>query len=188
LDIRTPFVALVAFGAFVAGTASASARPPLIDRSDPCGCNPVLVGWGHSQGGQEWAQRYGIYKKTQHFLMVSLPQNGTDNGGGSSWDGDALSRNVFHVGFGSGFAEPDPTEMDGAARQDVRSIRFTFTDRPPVVVHPYMASKKLRHRFPFLRHIRFYIVFFSGGEGTIQTATAYNGAGRRLKTQHFGAS
>jgi hypothetical protein len=188
VSFRAPFVALLAVGASLSATSSATARPPLIDSSDPCGCNPVLVGWGHSQGGQEWGQRYGIYKRSR-FLMISLPDGkGSDNGGGSAWDGDALSRFVFDVDFGDGFGGPDPKMLDGAARQDVKTITFDFTDRPPVTVHPYMASKKLRHRFPFLRHIRFYIAFFSGGDGTLQTATAYDGAGRKLKTQRFGSS
>jgi hypothetical protein len=120
--------------------------------------------------------------------MISLPDGkGSDNGGGSAWDGDALSHFVFTTDFGGGFAEPDPTMIDGAARQDVKTITFEFSDRLPVSVHPYMASKKLRHRFPFLRHIRFYIAFFSGGEGTLQKATAYDGSGRKLKTDRFGS-
>jgi hypothetical protein len=158
----------------------------LIDRSDPCGCNPVLVGWGHSQGGQEWGQRYGIYKKGR-YLIISLPDGkGMDNGGASSWDGDSLSSFVFTMSSGDGFAEPDPTMWEGAARQDVKTITFQFSDRPPVTVHPYMASRKLRHRYPFLRHIRFYITFFSGGDGTLQTATAYDAAGHTLKVRRFG--
>jgi hypothetical protein len=176
----------LALGLILAFGGAAIARPPLIDRSDPCGCNPVLVGWGHSRGGQEWGQRYGVYKKSR-FLTLNLPNGkGSDNGGGSSWDGDALTRFVFTTDFGSGFAQPDPTMIGGAATQNVRAIRFEFSDRRPVVVHPYMASKKLRHRFPALRHIRFYIVFFSGGEGTLKTATAYDGAGRKLKTDRLG--
>jgi hypothetical protein len=183
--LRTAIAVLLALGLMLASSGAAVARPPLIDRSDPCGCDPVLVGWGHSRGGQEWGQRYGIYKKSR-FLMLSLPNgHGGDDGGGSSWDGDALTRFVFTVDFGGGFAEPDPTMLDGAASQNVRTIRFVFSDRPPLVVHPYMASEKLRHRFPILRHTRFYIVFFSGGDGTLQTATGYDGAGRKLKTARF---
>jgi hypothetical protein len=171
-----------------AGSGAAAARPPLIDRSDPCGCNPVLVGWGHSRGGQEWAQRYGVYKASR-FLVLSLPDDhGDDNGGDTSWDGDALRHFVFTIDFGDGFAQPDSTMLDGAATQNVHAIRFVFSDRPPVVVHPYRASKKLRHRFPILRQTRCYIVFFSGGDGTLQTATAYDGAGRMLRTERFALS
>jgi hypothetical protein len=143
----------------------------------------VLVGWGHSKGGQEWAQRYGVSGQSRYFVN-SLPE-GTSSFGAAeaSWNDDALSRFVFHSGFGSGFAQPDPLEVDGVARADVRTIRFIFSDRPPLVVHPYMASKQLRVRFPFLRHIRFYIAFYSGDEGTLQASTAYNGAGRTLKTR-----
>lgn len=181
--LRSPFVALLAFSALVG---SAAARPPLIDRSDPCGCNPVLVGWGHSQGGQEWGQRYGIYRRSR-YLMISLPDaKGEDNGGGAAFDGNALSSSVFFVDFGDGFAPPDPTMMDGAAAEDVHKIQFIFSDRAPLVVYPHKASRRLRHRFPFLRHIRFYVVFFSAGDGTLQTATAYDGSGRELKKHSFG--
>jgi hypothetical protein len=168
-------------GALVGTTASA--RPPLIDRTDPCGCDPVLVGWGHSRGGQEWVQRYGVRKQSR-FLILSLPEaTGADGGAEASWTDDALSHFVFHAGFGSGFAQPDPLEVSGAATVDVRTIRFIFSDRPPLVVHPYMASSRLRYRFPFLRHIRFFVVFYSGGEGALQTTTAYDAAGRKLKTR-----
>jgi hypothetical protein len=177
---RLALLAVLASGALVSTTASA--RPPLIDRSDPCGCDPVLVGWSHSRGGQEWAQRYGV-RKQRRFLTLSLPSgNGEDNGGEGSWNDGALSRVVFIAGFGSGFALPDPMEVSGAATATVRTIRFIFSDGPALVVHPDMASSGLRHRFSFLRHIRFFVVFFSGREGTVKTATAYDGAGRKLKT------
>src|SRR4051794_5150207 len=107
--LRTAITFLLALGAPLASSGAAVARPPLIDRSDPCGCDPVLVGWGHSQGGQEWGQRYGTFKASR-FLMLSLPNGkGADNGGGSAWEGDALRRLVFTTDFGDGFAEPDPT-------------------------------------------------------------------------------
>jgi hypothetical protein len=173
----------VPHGAGVRASTAASARPPLIDRSDPCGCDPVLVGWGHSRGGQEWVLRYGV-RKQGRFLTLSLPAaNGEDNGAEASWNDDALSRFVFRAGFGRGFAPPDPLEVDGAATAEVRTIRWVFSDRPPLVVHPYMASSRLRHRFPFLRHIRFYVAFYSGVEGTLKTTTAYDAAGRKLKTR-----
>jgi hypothetical protein len=179
--LRLAVLAVLASGALV-GTTAASARPPLIEQQDePCGCNLVLVGWGHSTGGQEWVQRYGVRKQSR-FLTLSLPAaNGEDNGGEGSWNDGALSRIVFIASFGNGFAAPDSWEVSGAATADVHTIRFIFSAGPPLVVHPYMASSRLRHRFSFLRHIRFFLVFFSGREGTVKTATAYDGAGRELQ-------
>jgi hypothetical protein len=49
----------------------------------------------------------------------------------------------------SGFAPPTPMEVSGAATAEVHTIRFIFSDRPPLVVHPYVASSRLRDRFPF---------------------------------------
>ena len=174
-------LAVLASGALVGATA-ASARPPLIEhQNEPCVCNLVLVGWGHSAGGQEWVQRYGARKQSR-FLSLSLPAaNGEDNGAGASWNDGALSRIVFIASFGNGFAPPDWMEVSGAATADVRTIRFTFSNRPPLVVHPYMASTRLRRRFPFLRQIRFYVVFYGGVEGRVKAITAYDGAGRELK-------
>jgi hypothetical protein len=182
--LRTPLVALLTFGALLTATSSSAGRPPLIDRSDPCGCNPVLVGWGHSQGGQEWGQRYGVYKKTS-YLMLSLPDaQGHDNGGGSAWDGWTRKR-LFTISFAGDFAEPDPEMVSGAAADQVHELRFAFSDGPTLVVHPKKASSRLRHRFRFLQHVRFYSLFYASSEGTLQTVTAYDGSGRKLKTGRF---
>jgi hypothetical protein len=181
---RTSFVALLTFGALLAGMTPAGARPPLIDHSDPCGCDPVLVGWGHSQGGQEWGLRYGVHKETS-YLMISLPDTaGNDNGGGSSWDGWARGQ-MFTISFGDGFAQPDPQLVSGAAAEKIHTLRFTFSDGPPLVVHPRKASSRLRQRFRFLRHVRFYILFYADSQGEVQTVTAYDGGGRKLERQLF---
>lgn len=153
-------------------------RPPLVDRTDPCGCNPVLVGFGHSRGGQPWALRYGVRRRTS-YLTISLPEHGTDDGGGQSWPGfrDGFQ---FTISFGDGFAAPDPVLVSGATSLRVRRLRITFGDRPPLVVHPWRAPAHLRKRFTFLRDVRFFVTFFDGGDGTFVGATAYDNRGRRL--------
>lgn len=152
-----------------------------------CGCDPVVVGSGYSRAGQRWAQRYGIDKRHRHWVLFSMPNGNCPNPGcGFTVSRRELSRLPFNLFIGHDLAEPDPTAFNGVTSPDVRKITFKFSARPPVTVHPYLASEKLRQRFPFLREIRFYTVFFEGDYRTLRTAIAYDAAGRTLKTQRFG--
>jgi hypothetical protein len=151
-----------------------------------CDCHPVVVGSGYSRGGQRWVHRYGIDKLHRNWVLFSMSNSNCEDPG----CGYALSRRgLSHLGFplfiGHGTAQPDPTSFNGVTSPNVSTITFQFRARPPVTVHPYLASERLRQRFPFLREIRFYTVFFEGDYRTLRRATAYDATGRTLKTQRF---
>ena len=153
-----------------------------------CDCKPVVIRSGYSRAGQRWVQRYGIDRLRRHWVLFSMPNGNCDDPGcGYTVSRRGLARLVFSLLFvGHDLPQPDPTAFNGASSPDVRTITFQFSARPPVTVHPYRASGKLRQRFPFLREIRFYTVFFEGDYRTLRTAIAYDATGRRLKTQRFG--
>jgi hypothetical protein len=168
----------------VAVSGSASARPPLVDRTDACDCNPVLVDWGHTRRGQEWIQRFSV-KGDVSGVRMDFPRAPGIN---DRWTYSGQNRQVLkkppYLMILADELASGETVVAGATPERVHSLRMVLVGRPPLVIHPRKVSRALRRRFPVLQHRRFYARQIEG-QVTLKNITAQDGAGRSLGRQTY---
>jgi hypothetical protein len=134
----------------------------------------VLVGYGVSQGGQRWIQRFGVSRE-KATVDLSLPARDFDHGHGI----ESRLPIVFVMQVSSGYRAPDGAEIDGATSARIRTLRIQLGAHRTLVIHPHLAAAVLRHRFTFLRNLRFFVDFHAGPE-TPTRVSAYDRTGKQI--------
>lgn len=174
-DVRMRRDGLVVIGAVAAsliGVSSASA----CGGNNPSG--PV-VAHGVSPGGQQWSQTACLNGR-QLVVELALPQpDGEDTGAGYAGPPPSGRAPLTPVGRGNGLGPAEEGELDGVAFQSVARLVIPFRAGAPTTVAVRPAPARDRHRLPFLRPLRFFVVFFPGSR-VPTTITALSRTGHVL--------
>lgn len=138
-----------------------------------------VVAQGVSSGGQRWSQTACL---NGHHLVVetSLPQpDGEEVGGGYGGPPPSRRAPLILSALGSDLGPAEEDEFDGVAFQTVARVVIRFRTGEPVTVAVRRAPARDRHRFAFLRPLRFFVVFFPNSR-VPTTITALSRTGQVL--------
>jgi hypothetical protein len=116
-----------------------------------------------------------------------MPQPDGDDWGWGEDVPELFPRRGFTYGAGSGFGPGQDQVVSGLAGLSVVSIAIELEDGSSFVVRPRLAPARLRRSRPWLRHLRFYLVFFPDGPAP-RSETARDSGGHVLRTGHVRAA
>jgi hypothetical protein len=124
----------------------------------------TVVERGHIPG-QSWDQRACADGRNRIAVEFDLPEPGYVDGGGMDVPHPSTRRSLFIDMPGQGWGSRHESEIDGVTFSSVDWLRLTFAHGAALTVPTRQAPARLRRRFPYLRHLRFFVVWFAGSRG-----------------------
>ena len=137
-----------------------------------------IVARGHIPG-QSWDQRACLAGHRRLEVEFDLPQPGYDDGGGMLLPLPSRAQSLTIDAPGVGIGIRHESDIDGVTFSTINQLRLTFAHGPTVTISTRPAPAKLRRRYPYLRHLRFFTVWFAGRRG-IPTLVCGIGAHARV--------
>ncbi len=91
---------------------------------------------------------------------------------------------VFRANAGSEIDSYPESDLSGIASKRVATLVVAMTSGDSLTIHPSLAPRHLRKRFPWLRGLRFFDVFFPADREP-RLVTAFDRSGQVLARHEF---
>lgn len=155
-----------------------------------CACGEfkgVVVAHGSSLYGVPWrikaSRLVGMNParpRTPYLLSTFLiGEPGSDSGYGSAMPLPVSQRFVFTANSGTYVGEYPESNLSGITNSRAVELQVEMNDGALLTVAPALPPRSLRQRFPWLRGLRFFDVFFSASQSA-KMVTAFSQSGAML--------
>lgn len=161
-------VAGVVLGGWLAAASAAMA-------CGPTGSDPIVQS-GHIPG-QRWSQGACLISHRRLEVDFSLPQPDGEDYGDGMLRPLPSARELFLDLPKADLGTHQESEIDGVVGSTITRLRLTFASGQTLTVATRLAPARLRQRFVYLRHLRFFVDWFAANSGIPEQVCGLHGHG-----------